>query len=273
MSLLESLCKGCIHIGLPSGYSNDKTGVLHFIANLALRSPALSNVKEEEIFQALAEREKIGSTGLEKGIAIPHCSMPNISDFVVGIVTLPEGVDFDSLDGEKTRLFVFIISPEEKRSEHIRLLSTISRVISNPRNVQEMLSMKDVDSLYEAFIRHIDVDLSAVPQKERALLHVIIQDEEKFNEILTLLTEIEDCSITVVESRNAYEYLQRMPLFATFWSEAKRGFSRIIIAIINNAFVNEVIRRLNLMIAEQENKAGIMVTVQKLFYTDGSLIV
>lgn len=273
MSLLKSLYKECIHVGLPSEYPHNKEGVLHFIANLALRSSILSNVTEEEIFQALNEREKIGSTGLEKGVAIPHCSLKNISNFVVGIVTLPEGIDFDSLDGEKTRLFVFMISPEERRNEHIRFLSTISRIISNSRNVQELLSMKNVDSLYEAFIRHIDVDLSATPQKEKSLLHIIVQDEEKFNEILTLLTEIEDCSLTVVESRDAAEYLQRMPLFATFWSETKRGFSKTIIAVVNNAFLNEILRRLNLMIEEQEDKTGIMVAVQKLFYTDGSLIV
>jgi PTS system nitrogen regulatory IIA component len=273
MRFFEGLRKECIHVEMPPLYPRTKEGVLHFIAYLASRSPLLSHIKEEEIFHALYEREKIGSTGLEKSIAIPHCSLPNISDFVVGIVTLSDGIDFDSLDGEKTRLFVFIISPEEKRNEHIRLLSAISRIISDPKNVQEMLTMKDADALQEAFLRHVDVDLEVTPQKERSLFHIIVQEEERFNEILTLLTEIEDCSLTVVESRNAAEYLQRLPLFASFWSESRRGFSRIIIAVINNAFTNEVLRRLNLIINELEDKAGIMVTVQKLFYTDGSLIV
>jgi PTS system nitrogen regulatory IIA component len=60
----------------------------------------------------LQQRERIGTTGFGGGIAIPHCSLDDIEEFVVGLLIVSDGVDFESLDGKKTTTFFFIIGPK-----------------------------------------------------------------------------------------------------------------------------------------------------------------
>ena len=82
---------------------------------------------------------------------------------------------------------------------------------------------------------------------------------------------MEGCSVSVVEVNNASYYLRALPLFASFWNETQKGFNRMIIAIVNKSFSNDVLRRINLIIDELGNKKDVMVMVQKLFYFNGSL--
>jgi len=271
MGLIESLREECIQISIPESYPRDKTSVLRAITQLAKKSPILTNLSEDNIFNGLNEREKLMSTGFGKGIAMPHCAFKDITEFVIGILTIPEGVDFDSLDGKRTKLFVFMISPESKRNEHIRLLSGISRILDKPDFVDRLVSIKKPELVREVFLQHSDIELPIKPQEESYLFHVIIQDEEKFNDILTIFTELEGCSVSVVEINNASYYLRTLPLFASFWNETQKGFNRMIIAIVNKSFSNDVLRRINLIIDGLNNKKDVMVMVQKLFYFNGSL--
>ena len=126
MSLLESLYPECIQIG---SKAVDKDGVLWEIAGLAKNNPALAAYSEGELYDALEEREKIGSTGFGEGVAIPHCSLDRLSEFVVGVLIIPGGVEFKSLDGKKTAVFFFIIGPRRERNRHIQLLSSISKLL------------------------------------------------------------------------------------------------------------------------------------------------
>src|SRR4030042_497855 len=109
MKLADVLHKECIAV---NARLSDKTEVLQEVARLAKKSSILDSVSEQEILAGLQARESLGSTGVGKGIAIPHCRLKTVKDFVVGIVTVPSGVDFDALDAGKVRLIVFIIAPE-----------------------------------------------------------------------------------------------------------------------------------------------------------------
>ena len=118
MKLIGVLQKECIVAGAEF---SDKAEVLCEIAQIAKSSPVMKDVSAEEILAGLQERESLGSTGFGKGIAIPHCRLKSVTDFVVGIITVPTGVDFEALDEKKVNLFIFIIAPETESSKHLKL--------------------------------------------------------------------------------------------------------------------------------------------------------
>ena len=123
MKLAEVLRTECVHVG---SAANDKALALCEIAALAKRSLLCRNVTEEAILDALQDRETLGATALGHGVAIPHCRLKGLHDFVVGLMTIPDGVDFEAGDGVAVRLLIFIIAPYEQSNAHIRLLSALS---------------------------------------------------------------------------------------------------------------------------------------------------
>ena len=105
MKLIDVLRKECVVAG---AQFSDKADALREIVQTAKKSSALKDVSEEEILASLEGRESLGSTGFGKGIAIPHCRLKSVTDFVVGIITVAAGVDFKALDEEKVKLIIFI---------------------------------------------------------------------------------------------------------------------------------------------------------------------
>ncbi|MCD6441520.1 MAG: PTS sugar transporter subunit IIA [Candidatus Marinimicrobia bacterium] len=268
MNLYEILHEECIKVNFKP---SDKISVLKEIAKLSKRNPVLDNKSEDEILQGLMDREQLGSTGFGNYIAIPHCALDGISDFVTGIITVPDGVDFESLDGKKTKLFVYIIVPKVRRNEHIRLLSKVSSVLNNLEKVNEILSGKSPSVVRESFLRHTVIEEEIRETKEYSLFYVIIQIEDKFNDVLEIFAGTDDCSVTVIEANDASKYLYSLPLFSSFWSNKDKGFNRVIIAGVKKSLSNEVLRKINMVIEDLEEKSGIMVLVHDVFYFNGSL--
>lgn len=151
MSISESLSEVCIATGC---HVKNKEEVLKNIASLAINNSALKNISEDQIFQYLSDREKLGSTALGERIAIPHCVVDGISDFVVGIMTIPEGVDFNSLDGNPTNLLVFIVTPYRRKNQHVRYLANVSSVLMNPVAISEILAEKNPMAVKELFLKY-----------------------------------------------------------------------------------------------------------------------
>ncbi|MCD6205853.1 MAG: PTS sugar transporter subunit IIA [Candidatus Marinimicrobia bacterium] len=258
----------CIQIG---GTFPDKAAVLRTIARLARRNPAMAKLTENQIFKELAEREKLSSTGFGNGIGIPHAAFEELEEFVVGMLIVPEGFDFGSLDGKATRLLIFIMVPAAQRDLHIRILSKISNVLKDPDSVAEILSAGNSEAARESFLRHTVVDTFSGARKNQNLFHVFVQNQERFEDVLNVFTEIEDCAITVIESNNARSYLYTLPLFASFWQPEEKGFCRIILASVRESLSNEVIRKINLIIEEAKETSGIFLIVQEIFYSNGML--
>ncbi len=149
MDLLKALAAECVCAGRNIA---NKTEALAEIARLAKRHPALRDFDEAAIDAALTDREALGSTGFTRGIALPHCRLPGFDAFAAGLLTAPDGVPFKSLDGRKTRLFVFVISPEEERfEEHNRLMGDIAEIVQNPEAVAELLRETTDAGLYACF--------------------------------------------------------------------------------------------------------------------------
>lgn len=96
---------------------------------LAGSSPQLS---QHEVFEALLNREKLGSTGLGKGVAIPHGRMAGLEKPLCAFIRLNNPVDFDAADGQSVDLVFCLLVPEDSTEEHLQVLSTIAEIFSNP---------------------------------------------------------------------------------------------------------------------------------------------
>jgi mannitol/fructose-specific phosphotransferase system IIA component (Ntr-type) len=101
MKLVELLRSECVRVG---STADDKAMALCEIATLAKQSKALKRISEDEILEGLQERETLGTTAFGHAVAIPHCRLKGVKDFVVGLMTVPAGVEFESEDGTKVQL-------------------------------------------------------------------------------------------------------------------------------------------------------------------------
>ena len=95
--------------------------------------------------------------------------------------------------------------------------------------------------------------------------------EELFKDILQVFAAMETSSIAIIEAKNIREYLARIPLFAGFWSDSHLGVNRIIAAIIDKSLTNETLRAIENITGSLDKRTDVMVTVQDIFYTSGSL--
>jgi nitrogen PTS system EIIA component len=102
------------------------------------------------VFDALSAREKLGSTGLGHGVAIPHGRMAEIDHPRVALLRLHEGVDFDAIDHEPVDILIALIVPEASTSEHLDLLAQLARSLSQPDNIAAIRRAADATALYQA---------------------------------------------------------------------------------------------------------------------------
>jgi PTS system nitrogen regulatory IIA component len=91
-----------------------------------------SQATQNDIFDALVNREKLGSTGLGKGVAIPHGRMASLTAPACAFIKLDKPVEFDASDGRPVDLVFALLVPEDSTEEHLRILSTIAEIFSNP---------------------------------------------------------------------------------------------------------------------------------------------
>ncbi len=268
MKLSEVIHLECVK---PQASVEDKAMALCEIAALACKSPLCRNVSEETLLEALQDRETLGSTAFGNGVAIPHCRLKDIHDFVVGLISVPDGVDFESPDGKKVCLIIFIIAPTTDSAAHIRLLSAISQALQDPIAVKKMVAAKTAKFLCEKFIQAIESDIPVYEPGKKNLLTIAIQDQAAFDKILAALAGVEGVSLSIIESQNAYRYLKSIPLFAALSEHDHSTFSRQIIAVVERKLSNEIIRRIEIVTGSLSECSGILVTVQELAFCVGML--
>jgi len=113
---------------IPDLKGREKKDVLDELA--AAVAPGLG-VPADRVARVLAEREKLGSTGIGDGIAIPHGKIDGIEGLRVGFARSVAGVDFEAMDGGSTHLFFVLIAPEESVGDHLKMLARISRMLKD----------------------------------------------------------------------------------------------------------------------------------------------
>jgi PTS system nitrogen regulatory IIA component len=102
----------------------------------------------ETMVQVLLEREKLGSTGIGDGIAIPHGKLAGIEAMLVGFGRSREGVDFNSLDGRPVHLFFLIMAPDTSSAQYLKVLAKISRMLKDLKMRKDLLEAVSADDLY-----------------------------------------------------------------------------------------------------------------------------
>ncbi len=109
------------------------------------------------LMEVLVERERLGSTGIGDGIAIPHGKLPDLDDLLLSFGRSVDGVDFDSLDGKPAHLFFLVVAPENSAGTHLKALARISRLLKSNVVRRELLEAKDANAIF-AIIESQDED-------------------------------------------------------------------------------------------------------------------
>jgi mannitol/fructose-specific phosphotransferase system IIA component (Ntr-type) len=106
--------------------ADDKEGAIREMIDSLLKSGKIASGEVESIVKAILKREELGSTGIGRGVAVPHAKHPSVQRLVGTVAVSHEGIDFNSLDGEKVQLFFLLISPPDRPGDHLRALENIS---------------------------------------------------------------------------------------------------------------------------------------------------
>ena len=99
-------------------------------------------IERGKVFDALFARERLGSTGLGEGVAIPHGRIKGLREAVAAVVRVAQPIPFDAPDGEPVQLLVFLLVPEHATEEHLEILSEVAELLSD-RGIRELLATTD----------------------------------------------------------------------------------------------------------------------------------
>lgn len=130
--------------------ASDKEGVLReMVASLAGRGVIGDGA---HALSVLLERERLGSTGIGEGIAIPHGKLPELTSVVAVFARCRGGVEFDSLDGEPASIFFLLLSPENSANLHLKALARISRLLKSRNFRKELLDAPGAEEIYARIV-------------------------------------------------------------------------------------------------------------------------
>lgn len=129
--------------------ADDKEGLIREMAQALLDAGKIAAGELESIVRAIMKREELGSTGIGRGVAVPHTKHPSVSQLLGTVAVSQHGVDFDSLDGEKVQLFFLLISPPDRPGDHLRALENISRQLRNDSFCKFLKQAKSADEIWQ----------------------------------------------------------------------------------------------------------------------------
>lgn len=110
-------------------------------------------IDAQVVFQCLIERERLGSTGIGEGVALPHGRMPGLKKALGAFAVLEKDMDYDAVDRKPVRLVFALLVPEEATTEHLQLLSQLAGIFSDKATRDMLLQAKTVDELYNGIVR------------------------------------------------------------------------------------------------------------------------
>jgi PTS system nitrogen regulatory IIA component len=118
------------------------------IQELAAKAAKLTGQNERVIFETLMQREKLGSTGVGNGIAIPHGKLPKLEKLFGLFARLDRPVDFESLDGQPVDLIFLLLAPETAGADHLKALARVARLVRDGDVVRKLRDSRDAEALY-----------------------------------------------------------------------------------------------------------------------------
>jgi len=142
MKISDTLEEGAIISELNA---TDKKAVLEELTGTLTEA---SGVNQEEMVRVLLERERLGSTGIGGGIAIPHGKLGALRSLLMAFGRSRKGVEFDAMDGKPTHLFFLLLAPEDSTGAHLKMLARISRSLKNSVFRERLMTAADGRELY-----------------------------------------------------------------------------------------------------------------------------
>ena len=143
MKIMDIFSKEHIIDGLQSKTQRD---VLKELSGVFLQGEI--NFNHEDTVNTLLEREKLGSTGIGDGIAIPHGKLTDIDDLIVSFGRSREGVEFNAMDGKPAHIFFLLLAPENTTGRHLKALAKISKMLKDNTFRKKIMEAKSKDEIY-----------------------------------------------------------------------------------------------------------------------------
>ena len=142
MTLTDLISRDAI---LPSLKAGSKKQALQELSELAAEFCGLS---AREVFDTLLQRERLGSTGIGSGIAIPHGKIPKVERISGVFARLDKPIDFESLDGEPVDLILLLLAPESAGADHLKALARAARLLRSQAVTSKLRTTRDANLMY-----------------------------------------------------------------------------------------------------------------------------
>lgn len=123
-------------------------GKKQLLQELAARAANLTHISERKIFETLTERERLGSTGVGQGIAIPHGKLADVKAIVGVFARLENAIDFDAVDKQPVDLVFMLLAPEGAGADHLKALARVSRLLRNHTACEKLRAATKPEALY-----------------------------------------------------------------------------------------------------------------------------
>ncbi len=272
MDLMEAIHPECCSVDLRGRKRED---VLKELAELACQHPAGAAVGANEIYERLSKRETQGSTGLGRGVAVPHARIEGMHEFVIGIAVSRRGIEFGAVDGKKTRVFFFILGPAHARVDHLKALAAISRQANSVRLCEEWARAPTVTALYESFMRRISGNTKARAQESREMkiMFLVLYMEDLMYDILQLLIEEGIDGANIIDSSGMGKYISSVPLFAEFigFMQSRKEHSQTVVAMIPADRERRIGEKIEAVTGDLDENQGAFVVTWPVSFCKGSM--
>jgi PTS system nitrogen regulatory IIA component len=123
-------------------------GKKQLLQEVAARAAGIVRQPERKIFETLMEREKLGTTGVGQGIAIPHGRLADLKDIVGVFARLEQPIDYDAVDNQPVDLVFMLLAPEGAGADHLKALARVARLLRDGDVVRKLRDSRDAEALY-----------------------------------------------------------------------------------------------------------------------------
>ena len=121
------------------------------LEDLSKNIASIIEEEEREIFNILLEREKLGTTGIGRGVAVPHGKLPKLEKIHLLFARTKKPIEYDSEDKQSVDLFFLLLAPEESGADHLQALSEISKIARNREMRKALRAAKDIEEIIKIF--------------------------------------------------------------------------------------------------------------------------
>jgi mannitol/fructose-specific phosphotransferase system IIA component (Ntr-type) len=260
MKLIEAVDVRSIEVNLRSRTKED---LFREMVDLLKRNPVLADTDADTILRALHEREKTGTTGVGKEVAIPHGKVMGLGGIVGAIGVSRRGIDYGSIDGLPVRFVVAMVAPPEESRDYLRILAKVARLLSDPSFTELLVTATTPGSIHERISEMEAGPPPAAGTDEPRMLLFELRDPDYFDAVVEYFTEVGATTATVLDARNVRGFLTKVPLFSDFSRVFTEGqeFGHIFLLAIDRGAVDRFVDGLEEIVGDfVEEGRGIVVT-------------